>query len=50
MMANAKQQPTDVLFLGNLDSRVTKKMLHELSVQVGGLPACPWHAETYYTV
>lgn len=36
-MASAKQQPTDVVFFGNLDARVTRSMLHELSVQVSVL-------------
>jgi RNA recognition motif-containing protein len=35
MMASAKQQPTDVVFFGNLDAWVTRSMLHELSVQAG---------------
>jgi hypothetical protein len=37
MMASAKQRPTDVVFFGNLDARVTRSMLHELSVQVSVL-------------
>ena len=40
MMASAKQQPTDVVFFGNLDPRVTKSMLHELSVQVRRFRSC----------
>lgn len=38
-MAQDQQQVTDALYLGNLDPRVTKRILYDICIQVKGLKA-----------
>ncbi len=44
-----KQQPTDTVFFGGLDQRVTKQLLLELSMQVHVLPLPPGYIIRFHT-